>query len=171
MPTKRKIQHVQKLTEKAQKAKSIIFAEHKGVKHKQLEELRKALRKVNSELVVAKNRLLLRAIGDRGEKIKDSLQYDTAAVFSYGDEISGVKELIKFLKNVKAGKAKSGLLGETPLTTDDINRLASLPSKGELIAKLVGQLNAPIYGLHYTLSWNIRKLVWGLQAVKEKKSS
>jgi len=170
MATQKKIETVQEMTEKVNNAKSIVFAQYQGIKHKQLEELRKALRKANAELVVSKNRLLLRALGEQGQVVQDVLQNDTAAVFSYVDEVAGVKELNKFLKSVNLGKTKGGLLNGQALSEKDVNNLAELPSKDVLLGKLVGQMIAPLYGLHHSLSWNINKLVWSLNAIKEKKA-
>jgi large subunit ribosomal protein L10 len=171
MATQKKTDIVNELTEKVKKSKSIVFAEYKGIKHKQLEELRRALRKVDAEIVVSKNRLLLRALGEQGEGVKDTLQNDTAALFSYGDEVTGVKELAKFFKAATLGKTKGGILEGKALSEADVNKLAALPSKQILLGQLVGQMIAPLYGLHHSLSWNINRLVWGLNAVKEKKQN
>ncbi len=67
------------------------------------------------------------------------------------------------------GKTNGGLLGLQVLTDSDVSKLASLPSRDMLLGKLVGQLNAPIQGLHYGLQWNLNKLVWALDAVKGTK--
>ncbi len=170
MATPKKIEKVTELTEKVGKAKSIVFAEYKGIKHKQLEDLRKRLKKMDSEIVVSKNRLLLRSLGDAGQQVKDTLQNDTAAVFSYKDEVTAVKELVKFFKEVNMGKTKGGVLNGKALSEKDVTYLATLPAKDVLLGKLVGQMFAPLYGLHHSLSWNINKLVWALNGVKEKKS-
>lgn len=169
MATPKKVQVVTELTEKVNKAKSIVFAEHQGITHKELETLRKNLRKVNAEMVISKNRLIKRALGESGESVSEALVKDTAAVFSYGDEIAGVKELATFLKAAGKGKAKGGLLGKTVLSAKDVVSLAALPGKQELLGKLAGQLMAPIQGLHYSLSWNLNRLVWALNSIKEKK--
>lgn len=170
MATQKKIEKVNEMTEKVSKSKSIIFAEYKGIKHKQLEELRKTLKKANSEIVVAKNRLLLKALGDAGEGVKETLQNDTAAVFSYNDEVAGLKELVKFFKAANLGKTKGGVLNGQALSAKDVDQLAKLPAKEVLLGKLVGQMIAPIYGLHQSLNWNINKLVWSLNAIKDKKA-
>lgn len=169
MATQKKIDTVHELTDKVSKAKSIVFADYKGIKHKQLEELRRNLKSVDAEMMVSKNRLMIRALGDTGEAAKETLVGETAVVFSYKDEVAGVKELTKFFEAVAMGKTKGGLLGSTILTAKDVVRLASLPSKQALLGKLAGQLQAPIRGLHYSLSWNINKLVWALNAVKGTK--
>ena len=170
MATQKKIDTVTTLTDKLGKAKVVILTEYRGLKHKQLEELRRSLKKADGEFMVAKNRLVLRALGDRGEGLKDSLTEQTAVLFSYKDEVAPLKEMLKFFKAAGMGKAKAGIMGTTVMTEKDVTRLATLPSKEVLLGKLVGQLNAPIQGLHYALSWNINKLVWALNAVKGKKS-
>ena len=85
--------------------------------------------------------------------------------------VESLKELLKFFKTAGFGKTKCGLLGTTALNDADVSKLATLPSKNVLLGRLVGQLNSPIQGLHYALSWNMNKLVWALDAVKNKKTA
>lgn len=167
----KKIETVANLTEKLAKAKSVVFADYRGLKHKQLEDVRKVLKKLQSELVIVKNRLLLRSLGEKSKGAESSLNEPTAALFSYEDEVAPIKELLKYFKTSGAGKAKGGFLGTTALTQSEVERLAALPARKELLSQLAGQLQAPLSGLHYALSWNINKLVWGLNAVKEQKGA
>lgn len=171
MATQKKIDTVTKLTEKIAKAKSIIFVDYTGIKHKQLESARKNLKKVDAEFVVTKNKLVERALGDQGAGVKDQLREATGALFNYADEVAGLKELLKFFKLVNSGKTKGGLLGTTVLSAGDVDRLSKLPGRQELLAKLAGQMKSPLFGLHHALQWNINKLVWGLNAVKSKKTN
>lgn len=170
MATQRKIDAVNALTDKLGKAKVAVLADYRGLKHKQLEELRRNLKKTEGEFVIAKNRLIIRALGDRAESLKDKLTESTAVLFAYADEVAPLKEMLKFFKAAGIGKTKAGLMGTTVMTEADIAKFATLPSREILLGKLVRQLNAPIQGLHYALSWNINKLVWALNAVKNKKS-
>ena len=165
----KKINTVNELTEKIQKSRSIIFADYTGIKHKQLETLRKNLKKTGSEFTVTKNKLLERALSDTAKSVAPYLKENTGTLFNYDDEIGGLKELLKFLKLTALGKTKGGLLGSTALTGEDILRLSGLPGKQELLGQLAGQLMAPLSGLHHALSWNINRLVWGLNAIKAKK--
>jgi large subunit ribosomal protein L10 len=169
--TPKKLESVTELTDKVSRAKSIILTEYQGIKHKQLEELRRIMKKNNAEFVVSKNRLMKRALGDKAASIETLLEQPNAALFAYGDEVAPLKELLKFFKGVGFGKTKGGILGDTTLTEKDVTKLATLPSKEILLGKLVRQLNAPIQGLHYALQWNMNKLVWALDAVKEKKTN
>jgi large subunit ribosomal protein L10 len=172
MPTQKKIDTVNELTQKVEKAKSIVFADYRGLKHKQLEELRKLLKKVDSELVVAKNRLMKKALGEEKTKslAQNVLEDTTIALFAYADEVSPLKEILKYFKTAGVGKAKAGFLGSTALTVEEVSRLSTLPSREMLLTRLVGQLNNPIQGLHYSLQWNLNRLAWALNAIKEKKN-
>ena len=147
----------------------MVVTNYQGLSHKQLEELRKLLRKLNAEFVITKNALLKRALGESNKFSDDSLSGSTGVLFAFADEAGPVKELVNFLKNANLGSIKAGLLGTTALSFDEVNRLAELPSRPILLSKLVGQLQAPLSGLHNALSWNLRQLVWTLDAVKSKK--
>lgn len=169
MATQKKIDTVNALTEKAKKSKVMVFADYRGIAHKQLEELRRALKKVDGEFVVTKNRLMKRVLSDKAQSVENALKESTAVVFAYTDEVAPLKELLKFFKNAGTGIAKAGLMGDVAMSDKEIKRLASLPPREMLLGTLAAQLQAPIRGLHYTLSWNMNKLVWALNAVKEKK--
>lgn len=162
--TQKKIDTVTELTAKVAKAKSIVLADYRGLKHKQLEELRRALKKLDAQFVVTKNTLLTRAGMAKNKGA-------TAALFAFSDEVAPLKELLKFFKAAGAGITKGGLLGTHTLSEADVSRLAALPTRTQLLGQLVGQLNAPIQGLHHALNWNINKLVWALNAVKSTKNN
>lgn len=167
----KKMDIVRDLTEKIGKSKIVVLADYRGIKHKQLEELRKALKKDQGELIVTKNRLVKRALGDKASAIDASFNEQTAIMLSYSDEVAPLKDLLKFFKTAALGKTKGGLMGGNVMSDADLSKLASLPTREVLLGKLVGQLNAPIQGLHHALQWNINKLVWALNGVKNKKTA
>lgn len=174
MATQKKINTVREMTEKITKAKSIIFADYVGLKHKQLEDLRKKLRLVGAEFMVTKNKLLERALRQAQgkssfEDLHSALTNATGTLFNYDDEVAGIKELLKFFKAANVGKTKAGLLGTQVLTDAEVTRLATLPTHKMLLGQLAGQLMAPIQGLHYALSWNMNKLVWALSRINQQK--
>ncbi len=177
MATQKKIDTVTALTEKISRAKAIVLADYRGLKHKQLEELRKTLKKVDGEFAIVKNRLFLRALrqssgqalGEKANSLESSLTDATAALLAYTDEVAPIRELLKFFKAAGVGKTKTGLLGTQVLSDIEVTRLASLPSRQVLLGRLVGQLNAPIQGLHRALNWNINRFVWALNAIQSSK--
>jgi large subunit ribosomal protein L10 len=169
--TPKKIEAVADLTEKVGRAASIILAEYTGIKHKQLEEVRRKLKSVNAELVVVKNRLFKRSIGVSAKTIEPLLEKQTAILFAYDDEIAPLKELKKFFSALGFGRLKGGLLGKIFVSETDVDRLSKLPSREVLLGQLVGQLNAPIQKLHGALAWNINRFVWVINSIKNSKSS
>lgn len=179
MATQKKINSVTKLTDQLSRAKSVVVADYRGLKHKQLEDLRKVLKKVEADFTIAKNRLFKRALkslstfqgkpSGAADQLDQSLSQTTAVLFSYGDEVAPIKELLKFFKTTGFGTAKAGLLGTYVLSEGEVTRLAALPTREALLGQLVRQLNAPIQGLHYALSWNINRLVWAIAKIKDQK--
>ena len=166
----KKAETVEILTEKVSRAKAMIMTDYRGIKHKDLEGIRKILKKANAELVVSKNKLMLRALGTKADSVASSFTESTAVLFEYGDEVMPLKELLKFFKTATIGKAKGGLLGDRVLTETEVAKLATLPSRDALLGQLVRQLMGPVQGLHHALSWNIHKFVWALNAINAKKS-
>ena len=169
MATQKKIDTVAELTDKLSRAKAFVLADYRGLKHKQLEELHKLLKKSGGEFVVAKNRLFKRALGDKAKELESHLHETTALLFNYADEVAPLKELLKFFKIAGFGKAKAGVFGGQLFSEADVTRLSTIPPRQTLLAQLAGQLNAPIQGLHYAMNWNLQKLVYGLNAIVENK--
>ena len=151
------------LKEKLANAKSIVFADYRGLTTKQLSDLRENLSEVGGELNITKNTLLKIALPE------SSFEGPTATLFAYDDEISPIKLLVKALKDAGIGKIKAGFLGTEVLDEERINQLASLPSKDELRGKTVGILVAPLQGIVSVLQGNLRNLVYALDQIRISK--
>lgn len=163
---------VKALSEKFSRARSVVFADYKGLTMKQLSDLRSRLFSLQSEFTITKNTLLKRAAP------KVEMQGPTATLFAFDDEISPIKALVKALKDAGLGKVKSGFFrpeDDQPLAEGDfldeakILQLASLPTKDELRAKTVGILVAPLQGIVSVLQGNLRNLVYALDQIKLQK--
>jgi len=162
------------LADKIAKAKSIIFTRYSGLTVKDNEALRIKLREENNEYYVAKKTLFGLALTDKaitGLDIKNFVG-QVAAVFGYGDEVSPAKIVGQFKKEKdKEGKIEfiGGILENKYLNEKEVANLATLPSKQELYAKIVGSINAPVSGLVNALAGNLKNLVYALSAIKDKK--
>lgn len=165
---KQKEQIVADLSEKAGKAKSMVFVEFTGVNVGQMSEVRRELRKNDAEIKVAKKTLINLAL-KKNDLSADLEQFKTqvAVAFGYGDEISAAKVLDKASKTNKAIKMLAGIVGKDYFDTAGISALAKLPSRNELLAKLVGTISAPISGFANVLQGNIRGLVQALGQIKK----
>ena len=87
------------------------------------------------------------------------------------DPVSPAKILVDFAKDTKKTEIKGGVLDGKTIDVDGVKYLASLPSKEELLAKMMGSLNAPVTGLVMALSGVMRNLVCALNAIKEQKEA
>ena len=172
-PNQKKSDAIADIGEKIGRAKAFFLTDYKGLTHKQLEELRKNLKKVEAEYSIVKNTLFKKSLEEKNvadtDKIADSLKQPTAAFFAYGDGISAIKALSDFAKATALPKIKIGMFDSKLASADDFKMLASLPSREILLATIVNRLQSPISGLHYSLNWNLIKIVNVLNNIKNKK--
>ncbi len=159
------------LVEKFTKASSVVLTDQSGLTVALSSELKKKLKAVDAESIVAKNTLLKIAAQKSGYEIPtEALEGPTAALFGYGDEISPLKELTTFAKANEKPVIKVGFLDKDLLTAEKITALAKLPSKEVLRGKVVGGLYSPLYGLVGVLNANLRNLVYVLNSIQESKA-
>ncbi len=156
------------LTDKVSEAKSVVFTDYKGLNMSQLSELRQKLAESGAEFTITKNSLLKFALQKAKLQGLDDkiLEGPTATLFAFDDEINPIKILTKSLKDYQIGSIKAGLLNGEVLDSYKVNKLAQLPTKDELRAKVVGSLGSPLYGIVGVLQANIRNLVYALEQVR-----
>lgn len=168
----KKIDLVNELTEKVAKSKAIVFTNYQGLTHLQLERIKRAAKKLEAEYVTTKNTLVKRALGDQidAEADKDKFTDPTATLFIYNDIVGPLKELTAIIKELTLPKIKFGIFEGKHITEKDVEKIATLPPLPVLQARLLGQMKAPISGLHRALSWNMTKLVMTLKAIESKRA-
>lgn len=167
-----KKQIVKELAEKIKTSKSVVFSDFKGLQVKDLTGLRKELRESQADFKVIKKTLLGIALKDAGVKIDiKKLEGQVAVTISKNDEVIPAKIIAKLAKNNENLKILGGLLGEKEMSSEEMNVLAKLPNKEELLAKLVSSLKSPISGLANVLGGNLRGLVQVLKSVADSKSN
>ena len=163
---------IEEYTQKVSHAKGLVFANYQGLTHQQLENLKKAIRPMQAELIVAKNTLLLRALGDKvTDETKPHFEQPTAALFLGEDVIEPLKELAKLIKEFGLPALKFGIIDGKNVSGDDIIKLSKLPPLPVLQAQLLGQMMSPIQGLHRALRWNLQNFVITLKAIENKKQA
>lgn len=165
MPTQQNLDRVDAIRDWIDRCTIAIATDYTGLSVADMTSLRKALRDNGIEYRVIKNTLaLLAADGSTKPDVKQIVEGPTALAFGYDDPLAAAKVLIDFVRvNRSALKVRGGVMGERVLTTQEIVALAALPSKDELMARLLGQLNAPITGLVYVLSAPLAGLARVLQ--------
>ncbi|MFH1542212.1 MAG: 50S ribosomal protein L10 [bacterium] len=167
----RKKKVVEALQEKIDSASIIVLTDYRGISVKQVTEFRKALYKNDSEYKVVKNTLLRRAMEAAGHaELNEHIVGPTALLLGYKDPVEPVKALVDFVAEIEKGEIKAGLMEKKIVDSKGIESISKLPSREELIAKMVSGFNAPLYGLVNVLAGSMRKLVYALNAVKDKKA-
>jgi large subunit ribosomal protein L10 len=167
----KKIDIVADLNQKLAKAKAVIFTNYQGITHKQLEALKKAIKPLDAEYVVAKNSLVLRALDENKIKLEgeNPLEGPTGTMLIYADVIGPLKQLAKTIKELGMPSVKLGIMENKFLTGEQILKISTLPSRETLLAQIAAGLKSPISGLHRALNWNLQKLVMTLGAVAKSK--
>lgn len=162
---------VKDLTEKIKASKSIVFADYSGVKTNDINELKSRLKKEGTNLRVIKKKLVDLSLKNAKIEIDiKSLPGQLAITISDNDEVAPARVLSKFAKENENLKILGGVLGVKGMSAKEVSDLAKLPSKEEMLAKLVGTLNAPLTGLVNVLSGNTRGLVTVLKAIADSKA-
>lgn len=161
---------VQELNDKFSRAKSVILTDYKGLTVKELSDIRNRLRKCGAEYKVVKNTIALRAAEGTGvQNVHDYFTGTTGVVISYDDFMTPMKTLIEYANKLDVFKIKVGVLEGAVLNPAMIKDVAYLPSREVLIAKALGSMKAPIYGLASTLHGILRQFAYVINAVKQSK--
>ncbi len=167
MPNQQNIDNLKLLNEKKNQAKSAIFVHYRGLSGNLDTQLRTQIKNVGGEMMVAKNTLLKLVFGSK--ELNTALSGPTAVIWAYQDEIAPLKTVSDFAKTNELPIVTAGFLDDKVLTQQEVDRLAKLPGKLELQAKVVGSLAAPLSGFVNVLQGNIRKFTYILKAIQETK--
>lgn len=160
---------VKDLAQALKNSKSAVFSDFKGLVVKDMMALRRELKKSGVSLVVMKKTLISLALKEAGIDLSaKQMEGQIALAVSSQDEVIAAKIIAKVAKTNENLKIVGGLLGNKALTVSEINALAKLPGKEELLAKLVYVIKSPVSGLVNVLSGNTRSLVQVLRAIAEK---
>jgi large subunit ribosomal protein L10 len=166
MPTKKKEEAVESLQEVFSKCDIGILTDYRGLKTFELNELRRKLKEASVEYKVVKNSLAQIAAKNAGlDYLEGAFVGPVAVAFGYGDVTGAIKALSDYIRTTKSVLSiKGGFLEDRVLTAQELDTLARLPSREVLLAKVVGGMQGPIYGLVNVLAGPIRGMMGVLQA-------
>jgi len=160
---------VQDLKEKIERQKTMIFVDFSGLGVKELLELRKNLKQSDSLFKVSKKTLFKRALQSFDESLAsciDQLKGELGVVFGFGDEISPAKVVYRFSSEHNNLKILGGVFENKFITKEDVIALAKVPTRQELLSRLVGSISAPLSNFVNLLENNIKGLLFVLRAIK-----
>ena len=167
-----KAQAISEFSEGIGKATNAFLIDFKGITVPQVTELRKQVRETGSDYVVIKNTLALIATKDSPLKAL-SAQFSgmTAIAYNATDAVALAKALTKFAKDVPTVQFKGALLNGQAVPASEIQNIANLPSREELVSKLLFLMQSPIRGLVTVLQANIRNLAVVLDQIAKQKET
>ena len=149
-----------------------FLLDYTGVDVPQVTDLRARLRESGASYQVVKNRLARIAIKDKPlNDLVDSFEGQIAVAFTDDDVVSLAKTLSEFIKTVPSVELKGGIVEGKTVDAEQVSEIATLPSREELLSKLVFLLQSPITRLARTLNAVTRDFVVVLNQIEAKKAS
>jgi large subunit ribosomal protein L10 len=166
MPTPRKVEMLAEIKDRMERASIAISADYSGLTVAQITELRRALRPADVEVKVVKNTLATMAAEQAGRpEMAQILTGPTALAIGFGDPIAPVKALTEHLRAKRLALIiHGGWLEGKVLTTAEVESLATMPSREQLIADVVGKLQSPLYNLAGLLQASMRNFAGLVEA-------
>lgn len=178
MPSQKNFDQVKSLVEDLKISKAVILADYSHLSVADQGELRQLVKAAGGRFTVAKNNLFRLALKTAAKPLPDALDKalngPTAFLFAFEDEIAPIKVFIEFTGKHELPKTKLGLLFQPEdriLSVEEIEKLAKLPTRQELVGQFIGVLNSPRRRLVSVLSGNLRKLVFVLSRINKQKQA
>lgn len=169
MPTPQKAKQIDALVEQFERAQLVVIANYRGLSVSQLQTLRGSLRESNAEFTVAKNTLTRIASERAGVEIpSEHLEGPTALMFAYEDVVAPAKALSDFVRTSRVLELKAGLMEGHTLDNGQLEALATMPPREELLGKLVNLLASPMARTVGVLSGPSRSMAYLLNARAEQ---
>jgi large subunit ribosomal protein L10 len=169
MPTRQKVQAVQMLSEQLTRAQMVIVTDYRGLKVADLQTFRGNLRPSGGEVHIAKNTLTRIAATNAGLPGLDALlEGPSALVFAFDDPVQTAKAVSDFVRTSRILTVKGGVMEGREVSAADVEAIATLPSREELQAKLLGTLLSPMARTLGVLGGPSRSMVYLLNARAEQ---
>jgi Ribosomal protein L10 len=165
-----KAQIIEQLSEKAARANIAVVTDFKGMGVEEMTLLRAKLREAGVDYQVVKNTLARLAFKDSGHGIlNDRLKENCAVALGYDDPVAAAKALSDFAKTSKKLGLRYGSLEGKFLDEAGVKQLATLPSKPEMLGKLLGTMNAVPTNFVGVFAAVLRNFLYALNAIKDQK--
>jgi large subunit ribosomal protein L10 len=171
MPTAKKEAAVQELRERLAASQTFFLTDYQGLTVGEITKLRGELRKDGNTYSVVKNTLFRIAGGELAAQLEEFLAGPTGIVFAGVDPVAPAKAIKTFSDNTKKIGVKAAYIDGRVVNAAQVDVLAKLPPKIELLARLVGSLASPMRGLVTVLSGNQSGLVRVLTAIREQREA
>jgi large subunit ribosomal protein L10 len=163
---------VESLTEQLRASPNLYVTDFTGLNVLRMTEFRRRLRASGISYIVVKNTLAQRALAaNEITALDDHLAGPTGLVLAGKDPVAAARVLSDFVREFEKPTIKIGLIDGRPVTSDQVKRLASLPSREVLLSQLAGAMQAPVAQLAGVLNGMLYQMVGALEALRAQRSS
>ena len=164
---------VAEVAERAARATAMYFADFTGLTVEEATELRREFRKAGVEYRVVKNTLAKKALEQLTgyDRVFEKLVGPTGIAFSYGDAVAPAKIIKKFSDKSGKLKLKAAVLEKVVFDGSRLDELSKLPTRAELMAGVLGSIQAPMTGIVGAIGAVVRDLVNVIDAIEKKKAA
>ena len=172
MPAQSNIDMLEKVKGSIEASKGVFVVDYRGLTVKEAQELRRSLREAGAHMKVYKNNIVRIALKDAEmPDIDDMLKGTCAYVFYEKDPVEAAKVLKQEADKLKKMQILGGIADGKAISAEEALAYAELPSRDELLAKLVYVIGSPLSGIAQVCAGPARGLVTALQAVADKQAA
>jgi large subunit ribosomal protein L10 len=163
---------VETLSAQLKGSPNLYVTDFSGLNVLRMTEFRRRLRAAGVDYVVVKNTLAQRALAANAVTgLENHLKGPTGIVLAGADPVAAAKVLADFAKEFEKPAIKVGLVDGKPVTPDQVKRLASLPSREQLLGQLAGALQAPLAQFAGVMNGLMYQVVGALEALRSQRSA
>ena len=163
---------VESLQRRLQESPNLYLTDFTGLNVELMTDLRRRLREAGVEYLVVKNTLMQRAMtANNIDTLDEYLNGPTGMVLAGERPLEAAKVLTEFRKEHERPEIKIGLLDGQPLAASEIERMAQLPSREELLAQLAGTMQAPIAGFLGAMNAVLTQFAGAVEALRAQRSA
>jgi large subunit ribosomal protein L10 len=161
---------IAELRDRLARLPNVYLTDFTGLRVKQVTDFRRRVRAAGLEYVVVKNTLAQRALAEASVVgLDDQLAGPTGFVFA-ADPVAAAKVIADFQKDADAFRVKVGLVDGRTVSPQEVQRLARLPSRVELLSQLAGGFQAPLQGFVGALNGLLYQWVGALEALRQQRA-
>jgi large subunit ribosomal protein L10 len=170
MPTEKKVQAVQEMSDTLSRSTVVIGADYRGLSVAEATALRRAMREAGVQITVVKNTLFLRAAEAAGMPgVGELAEGPTALIFGFDDPLAPIKTVVEYQRQARnAFQARKAFLDGEVIAGSRLSELASLPPRDVMVGQIAGALQSPITNLVYLLSATLQEFSGLLDARAEQ---
>ena len=170
MKKEQKAVTIDQLRDELGRSQAVFVTDYMGLNVEKTTRLRKSVKAAGGTYKVVKNTLLERASqGLPAHVLEDSFAGPTAVAMAFKDPVAIAKILVDFAKENEKLEIQTGVLGRQVLTAEDVQSLARMPGREQLLAQMLGSLNAPATNFVGVMAAMLRQLFYVLSAIEKQK--